>query len=123
MGIWSGVVSAVAGIAKSWIDSKKAKYEAEKTFQMKMAEMEATWDLIALRQAQYSLKDEIITIIIFFPLVAWWFPSLRPQALAWAEFVTTMPYWYQMVMFGIVAASFGLRWWFGKQGFKVKGSK
>jgi hypothetical protein len=37
MAIWSGVVSAVAGIAKSWIDSKKAKYEAEKTFQMKMA--------------------------------------------------------------------------------------
>lgn len=118
--MWGGIVSAVAGIAKSWVDSKKAKYKAEKIFQMKLAEMEATWDLVALRQAQYSIKDEIITIIIFWPLAAWWFPSLRSQAAAWAEFVTTMPYWYQVIMFGIVAASFGLRWWFGQQSFKIK---
>jgi len=56
-------------------------------------------------------------VIWFTPLiVAWWEPE---KAMAWINFVSALPYWYQIGMFGIIASSFGLRWYFKQQAFKV----
>lgn len=117
--IWNVIAGGVIELVKSWFDAKKAKHQAEIKFQEKLSEIEATWDLVALRQAQFSWKDEFITLVIFAPLVLWWFPGFREDALAWVEFVGEMPYWYQFTMFGVIAATFGLRWYFKEQGFKV----
>ena len=119
--MWPVIVTGAVELVKSWFDAKKAKHQAEIRFQEKMGEMEATWDLVALRQAQFSWKDEFITLIIFAPLILWWFPELRDDAQSWVEFVGAMPYWYQFVMFGIIAATFGLRWYFKQQNFKLGG--
>lgn len=118
--IYSTVITALTSLFTSWIDSKKAKHEAEAEFQKNLAEQEATWDIIALRQSQYSWKDELITIIWFAPLVIAWF---EPEAaMSWVVFVGGMPLWYQIGMFGIIAASFGLRWFFKHQNFKIGGN-
>lgn len=115
--MWGTIASAVATLFGSWVDLKKTKIESEKAYNMRQIESESDWDLEAMRQAQYSWKDELITFIWFSPLVVAWFdPSL---ALAWVGFVTQLPFWYQVGMFGIMAASFGLRWYFKQQGFKV----
>lgn len=117
--MWGLVVKGLSEVFTSWMGAKKAKHQAEANFQMKLAEQEATWDIIALRQSQFSWKDEIITIIWFTPLiVAWWEPE---KARAWVEFASALPVWYQFGMFGIIAASFGLRWFFKQQGFKLGG--
>lgn len=108
--MWGAIANAAGSIFGGWIDLKKAKYTAEaKRYEMQ-AQAEADWDQEALRQAQYSWKDELITLIIFAPLVVAWFDSAK--AMAWVDFVSSMPVWYQIIMAGIVAASFGLRWLF-----------
>jgi hypothetical protein len=106
--MWGTLISSIGGLFTSWIDVKKEKYKAEAALHMKLAQAEADWDLVAQQQAQYSWKDEFITIIWFTPLVVAWFDPVN--ALAWVQFVDSMPYWYQFGMFGIIAASFGLRW-------------
>lgn len=108
--MWSAIVNAVGGIFSGWVDLKKAKYKSEEARFMAQAKAEADWDQEALRQAQYSWKDEFITIIIFAPLIVAWFDQSAAQG--WVDFVTQMPVWYQVIMSGIVAASFGLRWFF-----------
>lgn len=119
--MWTAITSAISGIFTGWVDYRKAKYKAQEAREMALAQIEADWDIEALRQAQYSWKDELITIIIFAPLVVAWFDESK--AKAWVAFVGAMPVWYQIIMAGIVAASFGLRWFFKSKfanGFKAK---
>lgn len=116
--MWTAIVSGVTSLVTTYFKTKQAKAEAEIALHQKLAQAEADWDLVAQQQAQYSWKDEFITAVWFSPLVvAWFYPE---EAMAWVEFVSSLPYYYQFVMFGIVAASFGLRWYFKQQGFKIK---
>ena len=108
--MWGAIASAEGGIFTGWVDLKKAKYKSQEARFMAQAKAEADWDQEALREAQYSWKDELITIIIFAPMVVAWFDEVK--AMAWVKFVSEMPVWYQVIMTGIVAASLGLRWLF-----------
>lgn len=115
--MWQLLFSGVSSIFKAWIDKKKSQQEAEAAYNRQALSGEQDWDLEAMRQARYSIKDELITIIWFTPLVvAWFYPD---EAQKWLDFVSNMPMWYQVGMFGIMAASFGLRWYFKQQAFKV----
>lgn len=119
--MWSLVIGAVSTIFKGWVEVKKSKQEAEAQYHMALARGEQDWDLEAQKAARYSWKDEFITIVWFSPLIMAWWDTER--AMAWVDFVTQLPYWYQFGMFGIIAASFGLRWYFKQQGFKIKDGK
>lgn len=115
--MWKTLVGAVGKIFGSWVDLKISKNESEAARFQQSAKIEGDWDLEAQRQSQYSWKDEMITIVWFSPLVmAWWD---QDRAMAWVGFVDQLPLWYQFGMFGIMAASFGLRWYFKQQNFKV----
>ena len=122
--MWGAIVNAVGGIFGGWVDLKKAKYTAETNKFLAAQKAESDWDTEALRQSQYSWKDEMITIIWFSPLYIGWFEkgadgwTLR-DASEWIDFVGRLPYWWQFGAFGIMAASFGLRWYFKQQNFKV----
>lgn len=115
----AAVSTAISTVFKAWTDGKVAKYQAEAALQMRSIELAEQWDVIALLMSRYSWKDELITLVVFAPLILWWFPQLRADAIAWVQFAGNMPYWYQFLMFGIAAASFGLRWFFKDQGFKI----
>ena len=119
--MWLSVIGGIKELGSLWLKSKKAKAEAEIAFRMKLAQTEADWDVIAQQQAQYSWKDELITVIWFAPLVVVWFEPER--ATAWVQWVAELPYFYQFGMFGIMAASFGLRWYFKQQSFKISKTK
>ena len=120
------IVKGVVDLWSSYIDSKKAKHQAEAKFQEKLADNANTWDIMALRMSQFSWKDELITIVIFGPLIAAFIPILflpmdqwQTNILIWVQFVTELPLWYQGLIGGIAAASFGIRWMIGKT-FKGK---
>lgn len=123
MAAWiPALITGVGQWFTSWLEAKKAKHQAEIAFQQKLSEIEATWDLVALRQAQFSWKDELITLVVFGPLMLAWIPAYREGIMEWVHFVSALPYWYQILIFGITAASFGLRWFFKQQNFKVGGN-
>lgn len=119
--MWTAVITGVTSLVSSWFATKQAKQEAEAEFQKAQINTEMTWDLYALRMSQFSWKDELITVIWFAPLVVAWFNP--QQAMEWVTFVSQLPVFYQIGMFGIMAASFGLRWFFKQQGLKVKDIK
>lgn len=117
--MWGTVITAVSTVFTGWIEVKKAKQQSEAQYHMALAKGEQDWDIEAQKAARYSWKDEFITVIWFAPLIAAWFDE--DKARSWIAFAQEMPYWYQFGMFGIIAASFGLRWYFKQQDFKVIG--
>ena len=119
--MWLSIISGIKTLGSLWLKQKQAKAEAEIAFRQQLAKTEADWDVIAQQQAQYSWKDEAITIIWYSPLVVAWFEPERAQS--WVDWVAQLPYFYQFGMFGIMAASFGLRWYFKQQNFKVSSKK
>lgn len=112
-----GWLNALGGLVSGWFDLKKTKMKAEGARYQQLAQAEADWDTEALRQSQFSWKDEAITYVWLSPFIVAWFDEDR--AMAWVRFVQELPLFYWTVMFGIVAASFGLRWYFKQQNLKV----
>lgn len=104
------IAGGVVTLVKSWFDSKARRIEAQAKREENRALQEADYDTEAMRQSQYSWKDEFITGVWYYPLIHAWFDP--EGAMEWVKFVQELPYWYQWGMFGIMAASFGLRWFF-----------
>lgn len=119
--MWGAIIGGITSVVDGFFKTKRAKQEAEASYNLMLAKGEQDWDVMAMKNSQFSWKDEFITIIIFAPLIVAWFD--QDKALAWVDFVTQLPYWYQVMMFGIIAASFGLRWLFRREGFKVSHMK
>lgn len=115
--MWTALITALSTLGSSWLNKKVESDKAEIDYQKSLAKGEIDWDVIALKNAQYSIKDEILTIVWVTPLIVAWFDPER--AMKWIEFVSELPVWYQVGLFGILAASFGLRWYFKQTGFKI----
>lgn len=116
--MWSAIISGVSGLVSQWFETKKAKQQAEAEYHKQALRGEQNWDLAAMKQARYSWKDELITIIWFSPLIVGWFDE--DKAKEYVQFISGLPYFWQFAAFGIISASFGLRWYFKQQGFKIQ---
>jgi len=121
------IIEAIAGGVKSWNDGrvriKEAKINAEiarYNAQAKVAEMaqqqEGSWDMEALRQSQYSWKDEWFTIVLSLPFIGAFIPNVQDYILIGFQYLGQTPDWYRIAFLGAVCASFGLRWWFKRKG-------
>lgn len=89
-----------------------AKINAEtRRFELQL-EATTNWDMEAMRQSQFSWKDEVLMIILFLPFIASFIPGLQKYIEKGFEVIGDLPVWYQMSLVGIIAASFGLRWLF-----------
>lgn len=119
--MWSIVVGGIVELTKGWFEVRKSKQQAEAAYNQQALQGEIDYDLEAMKASRYSWKDEIITGIWFAPLVVAWFDPAA--AMQWIDFVAKMPFWYQFGMFGIMAATFGLRWYFKDQNFKIAKGK
>lgn len=97
--------------AKASVEKAKALVEMAKTNQ----QIQADWDARAQEQARFSIKDEILMIVLFSPVVALFVSAFLPdnvqksiiQAVSALE---DFPDWYVVMLLGIVASVFGLRW-------------
>lgn len=112
---WSSRQERKTRIAEAKTKAEEKKYEAEGNRAMKEAESEQTWDIVALKGSQESWKDELITILWFAPFVMLFIPDLQPYAIEGFKALSGVPYGYWLVLFGIVAQAFGLRWLFQKR--------
>tara|TARA_R110000803_G_scaffold131199_1_gene198524 strand:+ start:362 stop:823 length:462 start_codon:yes stop_codon:yes gene_type:complete len=104
------IVSAVGGLASSYIDGKTAVQKANAEIKLKQATGEIDWDLAAIQATENSWKDEWITLLFSIPLILAfmgdWGNDIVQRGFTALE---TMPLWYQYSLGGIVSASIGIR--------------
>lgn len=93
---------------------EKAKADVELIKQGK--ETEADWDARAQEQMKFSKKDEILMFILFFPVVLLFLSAFfvntafQERVIKSVKALDQFPLWYVVLLCGIVAAVFGLRW-------------
>lgn len=77
-------------------------------------QIEANWDTNAQNQMTTSWKDEWFVMLFSIPLILAFFPSTQKYVLEGFSTLEKTPDWYMWLVVGIVSATFGLRWLFGK---------
>jgi len=93
---------------------EKAKAEVELVKQGKATE--ADWDARAQEQAKFSWKDEVLMFILFLPVVLLFISAFfiddafQQRVIKAVNALEKFPLWYVVLLCGIVAAVFGLRW-------------
>jgi len=103
------IVSAIGGLATSYIDGKTAVQKANAEIKLKQATGEMDWEQSAIEASKDSWKDELWTIVFVLILVANFVPSMQDvMAVGFANLETT-PLWVQWGMYASIAASFGIR--------------
>ncbi|MDD9304372.1 MAG: hypothetical protein HUK40_19320 [Desulfobacter sp.] len=135
-GLFSGAVDLVKEPIKGWqerktikakaaIDIAKLNAKAGVTKAEAMVEMakngqaiEADWDARAQEQAKFSWKDEVLMLLLFFPVGVLFASAFLPakfqdQIIEAVTALEKFPTWYVVMLLGIVASVFGLRWLIG----------
>lgn len=108
--MWTTVIAGISGVIESWFKKKQRQQELESQYKEKALQGEIDYDLYAMQQKQHTILDDIIGIVFVSPFVVAWFDEQK--AMAWVGFVSAIPLYYWIVFSGIVASTFGLRWWF-----------
>lgn len=73
-------------------------------------QIEADWDTNAQQDMKTSWKDEFYVILFSVPLVMAFIPDMQDIVLKGFETLNKTPDWYMLLITGIVASVFGLRW-------------
>jgi cation transport ATPase len=131
--LFSGITDIVKEPIKGWqerktlkakTDSEVARIEAnarvaDAQTRLEMAkrgqQITADWDARAQEQAKYSWKDEALMLILFFPVMMLFLSAFLPEGfqdriIASVTALEKFPQWYVVMLLGIVASVFGLRW-------------
>ena len=123
------ILSLVSDPIKSFMETRTIKAEnkanieqAKVNAQIKQiertAESEINYDIEALRQQQYSWKDEFALLVITFPFIGSFLPWTQEFVMLGWEYVSKAPEWYSYTFIGAISASLGIRWatkMFGKK--------
>ena len=110
-----GILTSVANLATTFIDSKAKVKQAEAETKMKLATGEINWEQAAINASKDSYKDELWTGVFVLILAANFVPSLQPFMEQGFENLQKCPQWVTWGMYASIAASFGIR---GIKGFK-----
>lgn len=73
-------------------------------------QIEADWDTNAQQDMKTSWKDEFYVVLFSIPLVMAFIPDMQDIVLKGFETLNNTPDWYMLLVTGIVASVFGLRW-------------
>ena len=123
------ILSLVSEPVKSFMETRtikaenKAKIEQAKVNAQirgieRTAESEINYDIEALRQQQYSWKDEFALLVITLPFIGSFLPWTQEFVMLGWDYVSRAPEWYSYTFIGAISASLGIRWatkMFGKK--------
>ncbi len=132
-GFFNGAVDIIKEPVKGWQERKTLKIKtenkvAELNAEAKVAKanamvemakkgqaIEADWDARAQEQAKFSWKDEALMLLLFFPVAVLFISAFLPaeyqtQIIGAVSALNKFPEWYVVMLMGIVASVFGLRW-------------
>jgi hypothetical protein len=103
------IVSAIGGLATSYIDGKTAVQKANAEIKLKQATGEMDWEQSAIEASKDSWKDELWTVVFVLILCANFIPSMQETMAQGFANLETTPLWVQWGMYASIAASFGIR--------------
>ena len=103
------IVSAIGGLATSYIDGKTAVQKANAEIKLKQATGEIDWEQSAIEASKDSWKDELWTIVFVGIMLANFIPPLQDSMARGFANLETTPLWVQWGMYASIAASFGIR--------------
>tara|TARA_R100001369_G_scaffold58322_1_gene85162 strand:+ start:566 stop:913 length:348 start_codon:yes stop_codon:yes gene_type:complete len=107
--IFGGIISAVSGLASSYIDGKTAVQKANAEIALKKATSETDWEQSAIEASKDSWKDELWTVVFVLILLLNFVPSMQAVMAEGFANLETTPMWVQWGMYCSIAASFGIR--------------
>jgi len=88
----------------------KAAYEQQKTARASESEgRDHEWEIESIRNSGW--KDELVIIVLTFPLVLVFIPAFAPFVLEGFRVLDTTPDWYRWMIISIYLATFGIRVW------------
>ena len=109
------LVGPLVDLAKDWFQRRADKAQAKHERELRKINGEIDLDITSASDMRHSLKDEWLTIIFTIPMVVVFYgaivddPAVIGRITLAVETITQLPEWYVHIMYGIVAASFGLR--------------
>jgi hypothetical protein len=103
------IVSAIGGLATSYIDGKTAVQKANAEIKLKQATGEMDWEQSAIEASKDSWKDELWTVVFVLIMCANFIPSMQETMAQGFANLETTPLWVQWGMYASIAASFGIR--------------
>lgn len=118
--MWQALISPIASLAGSWMESKveqtkakgrvaQAKAEAEAEVMKVAATHEAGWEKIMAQASDNSWKDEAWTVLFILIIAMCFIPITQPFVERGFEALSRTPDWFQYAVYASIAASFGLR--------------
>lgn len=117
----SFISSITSGIG-SWLNRKQefrqrieeAKVSAEIARIEQTTRMLGDADVASVEAQRYSIKDELVLILIFAPYVGAFIPGLQPYVKDGFAIIASLPMWYQVSIIGIIISTMGLRFMLGR---------
>lgn len=124
------IVQGIAKMGGDWLEGRQkvkaakieaeiARYQAETKHAEKLVEHRESYDIQALKQMQFSWKDEYLLFVLTLPLIGVFIPGIQDRILIGFQYLSKTPQWYVLLIVGITAATFGLRWLFGGKVEKI----
>ena len=104
----TALISAVAGVAGSWVESKVETAKAKTAVAKRVAAGEQEWNLEQAKNSSTSWKDEWLTILISIPLILA-FTGYEDVVTRGFVALEAMPSYYQTAVGVVFAASFGVQ--------------
>jgi len=115
------IVNLVSAPVKSYMEERttkikskakiaEAKVDAEIKRIEKTADSEINYDVEALKQHQYSYKDEFALLVITMPFIGSFLPWTQEYVMLGWDYVSRAPEWYSYTFIGAISASLGIRW-------------
>lgn len=113
--MWTSLVAPLSGLVSQWFENKREQSKAKHERKVKEISGEIDLDNTSAGDMRHSWKDEWLTLVFTTPVVTIFYGSIvnNPEVIArmieGIQAIDKLPVWYQGILAGIVAASFGLR--------------
>ena len=115
------IISLVSAPVKSYMEERTAKVQSKAKIAEakvnaeikrieKTADSEINYDVEALKQQQYSYKDEFALLVITMPFIGSFLPWTQEYVMLGWDYVSRAPEWYSYTFIGAISASLGIRW-------------
>lgn len=113
--VWQALISPVTNLIGGYLNNKHEQSQAKHQARLQVIQTDANWEAKMAHASNNSWKDEFWTIVLAVPLFCCGYSvvvddaSVVDRVRYSFDVLSTLPEWYQYLLFLAVSASFGIR--------------